>query len=70
MRCPFCESYEQVAISLKSKQFTEVLVECSRCGSSWAINHGHTELVADAHPGSILSGLSECVEADDYVWAI
>ncbi|WP_224746940.1 hypothetical protein [Pelovirga terrestris] len=54
---------------MKSKQFAEGLVECSGCGSSWAINHGHAEMVVDAHPQSFLTGQTECVEADDYVWA-
>lgn len=70
MRCPFCESYEQSVLSLKSKQFAEVLVECMACGSSWSINHGHIELVVDAHAESFLSGQTDCVEADEYVWTI
>ncbi|HMB15441.1 MAG TPA: hypothetical protein VKN62_03925 [Pelovirga sp.] len=54
---------------MKSLQFSEGLVECSGCGSSWSINHGHAEMVVDAHPQSFLAGQTECVEADDYVWA-
>lgn len=70
MHCPFCASYEQVVLTLKSDQFAETLVECTACGNSWSINHGLTELVVDAHPESFLSGLAEHVEADDYVWAV
>jgi len=69
MRCPVCGSYEQSVLSMKSKQFAEGLVECAGCGSSWSINHGHSEMVADAHPESFVAGQTECVEADDYVWA-
>jgi glycyl-tRNA synthetase (class II) len=51
------------------EQFNEGLVECSVCGSSWAVNHGLAELVVDAQISSFLEGQSECVEADDYTWA-
>lgn len=70
MRCPVCGSYEQSVLTMKAEQFVEGLVECMVCGSSWSINHGLTEMVVDTHPASFLEGRTECVEADDYVWAV
>lgn len=70
MRCPVCGSYEQSVLIMKSEQFAEGLMECTICGSSWSVNHGHAEIVIDAQPASFLEGQTECVEADDYVWAV
>jgi len=69
MQCPICGSFEQKTLEMKSDQFCEGLVECSACSSSWSINHGHAEVVFDSQASSFLEGHSECVEADDYVWA-
>ena len=69
MRCPICGNYDQEILIIKTDQFYEGLVECSACESSWAINHGHAELVTDTQLSSFLQGQSECVEADDYTWA-
>lgn len=69
MKCPICGSYEQKNLEMKSDQFSEGLVECSICGSSWAVNHGHAEMIVDTQLASFLQGQSECVEADDYTWA-
>jgi len=70
MRCPVCGSYEQKTLAMHAEQFNEGLVECSVCDSSWSVNHGHAELVVDAQLSSFLQGQSECVEADDYIWAV
>lgn len=70
MCCPVCGSYEQSVLIMKSEQFAEGLMECTICGSSWSVNHGHAEIVIDAQPASFLEGQTECVEADDYVWAV
>jgi len=69
MLCPICGNYEQEILVIKTNQFSEWLAECSHCKSSWAINHGHAELVVDTQLASFLEGQSECVEADDYTWA-
>jgi len=70
MHCPICGSYEQKSLEMKAGQFREELVECAVCSSSWSINHGHAELVVDTQLSSFLEGQSECVEADDYPWAV
>jgi formate dehydrogenase maturation protein FdhE len=69
MQCPICGSFEQNTLEMHAGQFTEGLVECSVCNSSWSVNHGHAELVVDAQISSFLEGQSECVEAGDYTWA-
>ena len=69
MQCPVCKSHEQKIFEMKTEQFHEGLVECAVCGSSWSINHGLAEVVVDAQRASFLEGTSECVEADDYIWA-
>lgn len=70
MQCPVCGSYEQNALEMKVEQFCEELVECAVCDSSWSVNHGHAEVVVDTQLSSFLEGQSECVEADDYPWAV
>lgn len=70
MRCPTCGSYEQKTLEMKVDQFSESLVDCAVCGSSWSINHGLAEIVVDSQNASFLEGQSECVEADDYPWAV
>ena len=70
MQCPVCGSYEQNSIEMKSGQFSEELVECAVCDSSWSINHGLAEVFVDTQSSSFLEGQSECVEADDYPWAV
>ncbi|MFK5925398.1 MAG: hypothetical protein QM483_02095 [Desulfuromusa sp.] len=69
MQCPVCGNYEHETIAMESGQFSERLVECLTCKSSWSINHGHAEVVIDTQLSSFLQGQSECVEADDYSWA-
>ena len=69
MRCPICGSYEQITLEIRTNQFSESLVECSACDSSWSINHGHADMVVDSQLLSFIEGQSECVEADDYTWA-
>jgi len=69
MQCPICGNYEQTTMEIKVDQFKEGLTECSNCGSSWSVNHGHADLVIDTQLTSFLQGQSECVEADDYTWA-
>ena len=70
MQCPVCGSYEQSTLEMKIAQFNEKLVECGVCGSSWSINHGLAEIVVDTKLASFREGQSECVEADDYPWAV
>jgi len=70
MQCPVCGSLEQRSLEMKVGQFKDELVECSVCDSSWAINHGHAEVVVDTQSSSFREGQSECVEADDYPWTV
>jgi len=65
MKCPVCKGQDHVEIDLHVEGFYEDLYECNVCGSSWAVNHGLTEIVKDAQKESFLEAVSECVEADD-----
>ncbi len=69
MRCPICGNYEQRNMKMKTDQFYEDLAECSVCGSSWSINHGHAEILHDSQIASFLQGKTDCVEGDDYTWS-
>jgi hypothetical protein len=71
MICPVCKSHEQSQekLSLHAEGFYEDVAECRVCGSSWSVNHGQAELIADSQAESFLEGLSESVEGDDYCWA-
>jgi len=68
MRCPVCKGHKQVAINLQSDGFAEGIVECSVCGTVWAVNHGLNEIIKDSQEKSFLEALTECVEGDDYSW--
>ncbi len=69
MKCPICGEYEQRMIEIETDQFHEGLVECSICGSSWSVNHGHLELIKDTQLASFLQAQSESIENHDYTWA-
>lgn len=69
MKCPVCKSYKQTEIDLHAEGFYEDIFECSICGTSWAVNHGLTEVVSDSQEKSFLEALSESVEGDDYALA-
>lgn len=69
MKCPVCKSYQQSEIDLHTDGFTEDLIECATCGTTWAVNHGLAEVVKDSQEKSFLEALSECVEGDDYALA-
>lgn len=66
MKCPTCQSVQQVGTQLRSAGFQEGLTECSVCGAVWSVNHGVTEIVKDPQVHSFLEAQSECVEGDDY----
>jgi uncharacterized Zn finger protein len=66
MKCPICQSVQQVGTELCSDGFKEGLTECSICGAVWSVNHGVTEMVKDPQAESFLEAQSECVEGDDY----
>jgi hypothetical protein len=70
MKCPTCKNYKHTELDLHSEQFTEDIMECSLCGTSWSINHGVTEIVKDSQECSFLQAATECVESDDYNWAM
>lgn len=69
MQCPVCKSFTNTEIDLHAEGFYEDLFECRSCGSSWAVNHGRTDLVKDTQQASFLEALTECVEGDDYCFA-
>ena len=69
MKCPICKSFKNSEIDLHVEGFYEDLFECAICGSSWAVNHGLTEVIEDTQEASFLEALTECVEGDDYCLA-
>ncbi|SNB47331.1 hypothetical protein [Geobacter sp. DSM 9736] len=66
MQCPVCKNHEQVDLDLHAEGFTEDIVECSICGTTWSVNHGVIEIIKDSQEKSFLEATSECVEGDDY----
>ncbi|OQY17186.1 MAG: hypothetical protein B6I36_09320 [Desulfobacteraceae bacterium 4572_35.1] len=69
MKCPVCKHSKYVEQGLHSAGFSEEIVECDICGTTWSVNHGMTEVVSDTQEFSFLQSLSENVEADDYNYA-
>jgi hypothetical protein len=57
-------------MDLHAAGFAEDIDTCKICGSVWSVNHGVTEVVKDAQKNSFMGAISECVEADDYSWAV
>lgn len=71
MKCPVCKHHNNYKrTGLHADGFDEALYQCAVCGSSWAINHGLTEMVRDTQEHSFLAGITECVEGDDYSFAV
>ena len=68
MQCPVCKSHKYTAIDLHAEGFTENILECKICGTTWAINHGTLKVVNDSQAHSFLEATTECVEGDDYSW--
>lgn len=66
MKCPVCESHQHEDIELHVDGFTENIMECPSCGTTWSVNHGVTEVIDDPQEKSFLEARSECVEGDDY----
>jgi uncharacterized Zn finger protein len=66
MKCPVCKSQEHVDIELHSDGFTEDIMECPGCGTTWSVNHGVIELIKDTQEKSFLEAQSDSVEGDDY----
>jgi transcription elongation factor Elf1 len=66
MKCPVCKHHEHADIDLHADGFTENIMECPICGSTWSVNHGVTELIKDTQEKSFLEAQSENVEGDDY----
>lgn len=70
MQCPVCKHHKHKETGLRAAGFNENLFECAICGTTWATNHGLTEVVKDSQEHSFLQGVTECVEGDDYCWAV
>ncbi len=69
MKCPVCKNSKYSEVDLHADGFTEDIVECCVCGTTWSINHGKTEIVRDAQRNSFLEAISERVEGGDYGYA-
>jgi transcription elongation factor Elf1 len=70
MKCPVCKHRNFKSTDLHADGFDEALCKCAVCGSTWSINHGLTEVVKDTQENSFLAGITECVEGDDYGFAV
>jgi len=66
MKCPVCKQSENSEIDLRTAGFSEDIIECTACGATWSLNHGHLDLVKDSQEKSFLQAQTEFVEADDY----
>ncbi|MEJ2202031.1 MAG: hypothetical protein P8X63_13605 [Desulfuromonadaceae bacterium] len=70
MKCPVCRYGEFQELYLRTEGFSVDIKECRVCGTVWSVNHGVKEVIFDAHGNSFLEVTSECVEADDYSFAV
>jgi hypothetical protein len=70
MQCPVCKHHKHQGVDLRTSGFDEALITCTVCGSTWAVNHGLTEVVEDTQEHSFLGAVTECVEGDDYCLAV
>lgn len=70
MKCPVCKSQEIKGLKLHADGFDEEILECVICATSWSVNHGVAEVIRDAQKNSFLESLAECVDGDDYSWAV
>jgi len=57
-------------MDLHAEGFYEDIIECRVCGSTWSVIHGRAEVVKDTQRNSFMEAEAECVEADDYAWAV
>lgn len=70
MKCPVCKSQEFQRLQLHADGFDEQICECSSCSTSWSVNHGLSEVIRDSQKNSFLEAIAECVDGDDYAWAV
>ncbi|HEY3489681.1 MAG TPA: hypothetical protein VGK27_06130 [Candidatus Deferrimicrobiaceae bacterium] len=66
MKCPVCSSRDSIDIGLHVEGFSEEIIRCKVCGTTWSINHGLTKIVDDPQEKSFLEAESECVDGEDY----
>lgn len=66
MRCPACKHSSTKVQNLTGEGFTEAIVECKTCGTTWSINRGVTEIIKDTQKSNFLRCGNENVEAYDY----
>jgi len=66
MTCPVCKQTNTKVQNLRGEGFTETIVECTTCGSTWSVNHGMTGVIKDTQDSSFLQCGIENVEAYDY----
>jgi transcription elongation factor Elf1 len=69
MQCPVCKNHDSESTDLQSGGFTEGLLECRICGTSWSVHHGMMAIVNDPNADSFLEALSESVEGDNFCFA-
>lgn len=70
MRCPVCKQRNQnIDQFMRGEGFSENIIECDVCGTTWSVNHGVAEVVAEPLACSFMQASTEMVEADDYNYA-
>ena len=71
MKCPVCKnSKNHLEMDVHVNGFDEDIYECDLCGTTWSINHGVVEVIKDSQARSFLEAITECVEGDDYSYAM
>ncbi|PLX96226.1 MAG: hypothetical protein C0620_02780 [Desulfuromonas sp.] len=70
MKCPICSHHNNSGLDLRSSGFSEVIVECTMCGTVWSINHGRTKIVVDTQQQSFLESETTAVEHDEFDCAL
>lgn len=69
MQCPVCKNHDNESTDLRFNGFSEGLVECRICGTTWSVHRGMMAIVKDPNADSFLEALSESVEGDNFCFA-
>ena len=62
MNCPICKSPKHSEMALHVEGFSQALIECADCASSWSVSHGLPEVGNDKQEATSLEALPDCIE--------
>lgn len=66
MKCPVCKKHaSHTEIQVHDNGFDEDLFKCDICESTWSVNHGLVDIVADTQKHSFLEANTEAVDGMD-----